>query len=840
MNRRRSLLLAFATAVTTIAVIESPSPTPVQAAAADGCLPTNGLMNLNNADDLLAGTVKVRSSKTVQIGSGNIDWTQASLNSQDARLLYSLKWVEELVREHRRTGNAAYLNRAIAIVLDFAADHPVNGGPDPVDAWFPMHAGQRATAIACVAAVTDHAGVDAALRTHASWLSGIVGELDPWNQAIDPHLGLVMAGCELGSSTWRNQGRAAFESLINVMINADGSLLDQAPGYGRFIWERWGVVKDYLDECGLAPIGAIDQRRAALLDWLAWVSDPDGDISVFGDSFVTNVPPAPDGSATQYTTTQGAQGTPPSGNVKVFDSGYVLGRDSWNDYANSTFWSLRFGPGRDYHGHEDRTAVTFWADGYEVLIDSGHGGYSDSEYREALRSAEAHNVLVLPGETPRLREPAQLVRSDSGAGWRFDEVSDNQWNYQQGRTVDAPRIRGVLVIPDDGVMVVQDRAWRPAGGLFEQLWHLVPGATIVSSDRNGVVARHPSGAVDMHIRQVPLPGLSLPSNATATVEGQTDPLLGWYSEANGEREAAPVVKLRQEGTLARFVTIITTTRVGGDVSAVARAKPNGWTIALDVEGDSHAIGVGYDGAMRVGDVTRAATGAVQPGTRRCFEVAGDPGDAAIVNLTPVEAGDAGNGLLVSSDLTRPPVAANVNYAAGSVDPNVAIAPIGADGQVCFQNAWRTDVQVVADHLGTIDAASYQPATAGGAPERVLDTRESSIVRSNSRRCFAVAGDPGDAAIVNLTPVSAGANGNGLLISSDVDDAPVAANVNYAAGSVDPNVAIAPIGTDGQVCFQNARLTSVHVVADHLGTIDAASYRPATSTGAPKRVTDTRS
>ncbi len=66
---------------------------------------------------------------------------------------------------------------------------------------------------------------------------------------------------------------------------------------------------------------------------------------------------------------------------------------------------------------------------------------------------------------------------------------------------------------------------------------------------------------------------------------------------------------------------------------------------------------------------------------------------------------------------------NANYRRGSVDPNVAIAPIGADGQVCFVNNGATGVDLIADHIGTIAAAVYTPATADGSPDRVLDSRE---------------------------------------------------------------------------------------------------------------------
>ena len=126
--------------------------------------------------------------------------------------------------------------------------------------------------------------------------------------------------------------------------------------------------------------------------------------------------------------------------------------------------------------------------------------------------------------------------------------------------------------------------------------------------------------------------------------------------------------------------------------------------------------------------------------------------------------------------------------------------------------------------------------------RTVDTRSGlggGVVPPRGRVCFAVAGSPGDVALVNLTPVLAGGAGNGQLVSSDVSVVPVASNVNFVAGSVDPNVAVAPIGADGEVCFVNSEHTTVHLVADHLGTIAAAEFTSATLTGAPDRRIDTR-
>ena len=239
----------------------------------------------------------------------------------------------------------------------------------------------------------------------------------------------------------------------------------------------------------------------------------------------------------------------------------------------------------------------------------------------------------------------------------------------------------------------------------------------------------------------------------------------------------------------------------------------------------------------------AGADSVGPGARTCFDVAGSPGDAAVVNLTPVGALASGSGQLVSSDVSAPPVYSNVNFGPGTVDPNIAVSAIGADGQTCFVNNSPARTGIVADHLGTIAASSYTQATPSGAPARVVDTRSAlggTRLAPSARLCFAVDGAPGDAAVVNLTPVLATGAGNGQLVSSDIASPPVYSNVNYAAGSIDPNVAVATIGADGRVCFVNADLASVDLVADHMGTIAASSYTQATPSGAPARVVDTRS
>lgn len=139
------------------------------------------------------------------------------------------------------------------------------------------------------------------------------------------------------------------------------------------------------------------------------------------------------------------------------------------------------------------------------------------------------------------------------------------------------------------------------------------------------------------------------------------------------------------------------------------------------------------------DAIAISSAGVSRSGRLCVNLNGSPGDVAVVNLTPVNATAAGNGQLISSDTATPPQASNVNFAPGTVDPNVATATIGTNGQVCYANSTHATVDIIADHLATIHADAVTTDVTG-APQRVLDTRVTSPVTaslcSTSGRCIA--------------------------------------------------------------------------------------------------------
>lgn len=258
------------------------------------------------------------------------------------------------------------------------------------------------------------------------------------------------------------------------------------------------------------------------------------------------------------------------------------------------------------------------------------------------------------------------------------------------------------------------------------------------------------------------------------------------------------------------------------------------------EGDAFRL-PSESGAVRIAD-TRDGLGGDRLAARetRCVEAPGAAaGEFAGVNITPVGATTRGNGALHSSD-DEPPGTANVNFAVGSVDPNLAVARVGADGTVCFSNSVHGPVDIVMDLLFVTSSDAFRSPGVDGAV-RVVDTRSeigAGRFAADETQCFrAVGAQPAEWVGLNLTPINATTNGNGAAHSSD-EDPPATANVNFRAASVDPNLAIAGVGSSGDVCFSNSVHGPVDLVGDELFVAGAGVFRSPTADGAV-RLTDTR-
>jgi hypothetical protein len=216
-----------------------------------------------------------------------------------------------------------------------------------------------------------------------------------------------------------------------------------------------------------------------------------------------------------------------------------------------------------------------------------------------------------------------------------------------------------------------------------------------------------------------------------------------------------------------------------------------------------------------------------------------PAEFLAINITPINAEAPGFGTLHSSDEAAGNTS-SVNFGRGTVDPNVTIAKVGADQQVCFTNSDHGPVDVILDAMLVGAEGSFTTPTPEGAV-RLADTRigaGGTRQHANSTLCVAAVGaTPGSHVLLNVIAVGAVTPGFATVHSSDVA-AGATSNVNFGPGTVDPNVAFAKVGTDGRVCITNSEHGPVDVVIDEFVVATAGTFTDPTLLGAV-RLADTR-
>jgi hypothetical protein len=482
--------------------------------------------------------------------SGDVNWSLNPFDNptwgQDFR---SGGWIEELVAAYLAGGPQAdaYQARARQLAAGWLKALPASGrDPQTLVCIAQAFPGQPWINDQIPPTVNYYA---------AHWMGA-------WNHGLMQDVKLLRIGCGYPAGAfggaalrWRQtavaQLTAAFEpNRLGPAIDAQGAVNEQATLYEDFVYHLWRTALPELAACGYRLPGWITARIARLPAFLGSATEPDGDLVQLGDTYVERPATSPRGSAL----------------VAVYpQAGYVFGRSGWT--AAASFYSLRFGPGREIHGHEDHLGLTYYALGRDLIVDAGHYGYTATPYRAWLQSPEAASTLVLPGVPFSGAAASALVADQIGRYGQFYELSDTAFDGD-------PRSRSVYVSQRPDLIVVFDRAVGGSGtSTYEQLWHLDPALSVTSVGPSSAVASAPG--TTLTLAQVALPGQVIPVGSTQVIRGQTDPYQGWVSHQMLQRLPADVVTMTRSGPSAAILTVLVPTAPGTRVTYSVSGPPAG-------------------------------------------------------------------------------------------------------------------------------------------------------------------------------------------------------------------------------------------------------------------------
>jgi hypothetical protein len=550
----------------------------------------------------MAGWLDIPGFDPVPIGTGDIDWGLDPYQhpTWEARFR-DLGWVEPLL--HQADGGPAYRERAAAIIQDFVADNPATDPTPRALAWDSTIVAKRAATLVCATeALGEPTWLSTAMAEHAQALT--LDWSGSWNHGVVEARTLLALGCLTTNDAWTQIASARLASSfldgtlgtapgssardLGPAIAPDGTTNDQAVGYGTYTYRQWAHTAMELASCGAPVPPALTERLPLLLQFLADATMPDGHLVPLGDTYADATAPGAVGTPAEYASSLGTRGTAPDQLVRVYPGGYVFGRSGWGTqrpFGAESFYSLRFGPGRQVHGHNDHQAITWYAGGRQLLVDSGHNGYLANLYRSYLQASRAHNVLDVPDAQFDSSATTALLRQDVRPGAQFFEVTDTAYGVR--------RTRGTLFLQQPDALVVLDRVSGGDSQRYDQLWHLDPGLTVVEN-APAVVRAEAADGTGLALIRVPVAGAATGPSSTDVRRGERDPIQGWISRALRDRERSSVVSFSQTVREPTFLTVILLTQRGAPVSAELGA---GGVLTIRNGNQVEQILVGSDGTL---------------------------------------------------------------------------------------------------------------------------------------------------------------------------------------------------------------------------------------------------
>jgi len=194
---------------------------------------------------------------------------------------------------------------------------------------------------------------------------------------------------------------------------------------------------------------------------------------------------------------------------------------------------------------------------------------------------------------------------------------------------------------------------------------------------------------------------------------------------------------------------------------------------------------------------------------------------AVLNVTSVDAAAAGYVTVFPCDAGRP-FTSGLNPVPGRVRPNMAIAPLSADGKVCLYSSVAVDL--IVDATGYLDESSSSSFTPT-VPFRFTDTRVTNQPQldagTGGARVSAgqmvtislggVRGIPSDATAVSVNIAAVSAVGSGFVTAFPCGTRPNTSNVNYEANDPVSNGSQLALSTTGTLCIFT--LVDAHVIID---------------------------
>ena len=414
----------------------------------------------------------------------------------------------------------------------------------------------------------------------------------------------------LKSSRWRKRSMAILNWLAPRVILPDGVYAEQATGYFRFVAEFLLQVFFLARGSGPQLSGVVRERLANGLDFIRNLAPDCKDVPMIGDSDTglaigwrlsdfwdfTSLPAIGSVLLGEPRLARGLPTFPAEAYLMLGETGLNLfeslsnqaipGSDSASPSPLLVFPNGGYQVSRDEdfsvildvgplgippaygHGHADGLSFILHYRGKPLVVDPGTFLYNGPPFwRRYFRSSTAHNTIRIDGKYPA--EPLETFRWSSPLKIEQEPpISGERWRLLRG-TVNWGRFvhrRFLIHVTGEGIIVLDH---VNGAGEHELEWrvHFDPRWTVRQEASNSLTA-------DLEKSRLNIIFLNRHSDDVSILNGQMDPIGGWYSRYYGSKVAAPTVTGRMKVQLPSGVL----TAVKSSAGALRVPQDVPWTL----------------------------------------------------------------------------------------------------------------------------------------------------------------------------------------------------------------------------------------------------------------------
>jgi hypothetical protein len=317
-------------------------------------------------------------------------------------------FLPSFARLYYLTGDKTYLNDMMAILRRWIADNPrYTDNPTSKYNWYDMQVAWRAIHFSWCFFLSEEGLSDEdkkvifkSLTEHAEILLDGFGHqnLNEFNHQAHGALAMLYLGVLFPSlpeaQQLKDHGIRILEHHIDKAFYNDGGNVEQMFGYYPF---EASIFRDAFLLCrenGINPPKNVKNLLLKMANYLAVISQPDGNVPVINDSYPMPVQPA----LNSILEILGRDPVRNSIRASQYFEDSQIGVMRTNSASNQS-WYLLVNPAKTIgaHAHAGRLGFNLWYGKHPLIIESGCCSYDNPLLVKWYRTSRAHNTVLIDG-----------------------------------------------------------------------------------------------------------------------------------------------------------------------------------------------------------------------------------------------------------------------------------------------------------------------------------------------------------------------------------------------------------------------------------------------------------